>query len=85
MRVNATPFSFLAAAQSGGAARGGVWAAGSAATNGKARQVRYAAVRAGSDADAQLAGHSLRVHARCPTFNSSGRADARRLAPRYAQ
>ena len=77
-----TSFSLWAAAKSGRAARGGVWAAGSATFDGKGKQVQYAAVRVGAGADALVATHSWQVQARCTTLHSSGRAKAHRSIPR---
>ena len=72
--ASATSFSLWAAAKSGRAARGGVWAGGSAALDGKGERVRYAVVRVSADADALVATPSWQVHARCTTLHSSGRA-----------
>jgi hypothetical protein len=80
----ATSFSLWAAAKSGRAARGGAWAAGSAAFCGKGKQVRHAVIRAGAGADALVGTHSWQVHARCTTLHSSGRAKAHRSIPRWA-
>jgi len=43
---------------------GGAWAAGCATTRGECKQMGYAPASPGADADVQLAGHSLQVHAR---------------------
>jgi hypothetical protein len=70
------------------AAIGGVWAFGGAANLGKRKQVRYAAVHSGAFADAQMVGHSLRVHARVQlSIQPDGYSAARfrrRLIQRYA-
>jgi len=81
MRTSSSPLGFTAHC-SPFAAIGGVWAAGSAANFGKRLLARYAAVRAGADADAQVVGHSWQVHTLCPTLQSSGRAKARRSSQR---
>jgi len=81
--ASSTSFSLWAAAKSGCAARGGVWAAGSAAFDGKGKQVWYAAARVGAGAEALVAAHSWQVHARCTTLHSSGRAKAHRSIPRW--
>jgi len=82
--VAATSFSLWAAANSGRAAHGGVWAAGITAFCGTGEQVRYAAVRVGAGADALVVTPSWQVHARCTTLHSSGRAKAHRSIPRWA-
>jgi len=82
--ATATSFSLWAAAKSGSAARGCVWAAGCGALYGKGKQVRYSAVRVGAGADALVATPSWQVHARCTTLHSSGRAKAHRSTPRWA-
>ena len=55
-RTSSTSFSARASGRFAYLANDGVWAAGGAASFGKRKPVRYAAVRAGAGADAQTVG-----------------------------
>lgn len=79
-----TSLGTLAAGCFASAVRVGVWGVGGAASAGERQLVRYADVRVGAFAVGPVAGHSRPVHALCPSFHSSGRADARRLIQRWA-